>query len=257
MPTMLENLMLEEVSLVDKGASIGAHVTLFKRDSKGENMSDRDKMIQEYMDKGYSKEDATKMCDEKMKKGDDPVENEEFETLKSDHEKLKGENERLRKALLDEGYVISKEDITKKAPEEFIEYEGEKINKADIPAPILKKLEEAEAREADAKLEKRAEESLPNFNKDAAKKLLSLVEKSDDVDILMEALAAADKAFEGVMEEYGKADVNGDMSDPQDKLDALVKSYMEVNEVKKATAYAAVAKTDEGKALVNEIYKKG
>lgn len=233
-----------------------AMAPLYKRNSKGVDMTDREKMIQEYMDKGYSKEDATKMCDEKMNKGDNPME-EEIETLKADLEKVKAENERLRKGLLEEGYVIKADAIEKKAPVEYIEYEGEQINKADIPAPILKKLEESEARETDAKLEKMAEEKLPNFKQDVAKSLLSLVEKADDVDVLMEALMAADKAFEGVMEEYGKADVNGDMSDPQDQLDALVDKYMSDHKVKKAAAYAAIAKTDEGKSLITKTYKKG
>src|SRR6056297_2536758 len=234
MPTMLENLMLEEVSLVDKGASIGAHVTLFKRDtSEGDNMSEVSKMTdgqKEEMDKmsddmkskmkmymeekGMSYDKAKAMCESDMKKAD------EVETLKA-------ENERLRKGLLDEGYVIKADAIEKKAPEEFIEYGGEQINKADVPAPILKALEEAEIEKADTALTKRAEAELPHFKTEVAKSLLVAVEKMDEVDMLMEALHAADKAFADKMEEFGKSDVDGEFATANDKMESLVKAHME------------------------------
>src|SRR6056297_1481661 len=183
MPTLLENLMLEEVSLVDKGASIGAHVTLFKRDtSEGDNMSEVTKMsddmkakLKPYMDKGMSEEEAMKAYENDMKKADDSAD---------EIAALKAENERLRKGLLDEGYVIKADAIEKKAPEEFIEYGGEQINKADVPAPILKALEEAEIEKADAALTKRAEAELPHFKTEVAKSLLVAVEKMDEVDML-------------------------------------------------------------------------
>src|SRR6056297_1817357 len=238
MPTLLENLMLEEVSLVDKGASIGAHVTLFKRDtSEGDNMSEVTKMsddmkakLKPYMDKGMSEEEAMKAYENDMKKAD------EVETLKA-------ENERLRKALIENEFVIKTDAIEKKTPEEFIEYGGEQINKADVPAPILKALEEAELEKADTALTKRAEQELPHFSVDVAKNLLVAVEKMDDADALMEALKAADKAFEDKMEELGKSDVDGEFATANDKLDAMTKAYMDKHSMKKsdyAKAYAEV-----------------
>jgi hypothetical protein len=56
----------------------------------------------------------------------------------------------------------------------------------------------------------------------------------------------------------GKSDVDGEFATSADKLDALVKSYMDTNQLKKsefAKAYAAVAKTDEGRTLINKSYK--
>src|SRR6056297_706770 len=258
MPTLLENLMLEEVSLVDKGASIGAHVTLFKRDtSEGDNMSEVTKMsddmkakLKPYMDKGMSEEEAMKAYENDMKKADDESAD-EIATLKA-------ENERLRKGLLEEGYVIKADTIEKKAEEEFIEYGGEQINKADVPAPILKALEEAEIEKSDAALTKRAEAELPHFKVDVAKKLLTAVEKMDEVDMLMEALQAADKAFADKMEEFGKSDVDGEFATANDKMESLVKAHMEANNLKKsdyAQAYAAVAKTDEGREVLKAIRK--
>src|SRR6056297_1518238 len=257
MPTLLENLMLEEVSLVDKGASIGAHVTLFKRDtSEGDNMSEVTKMsddmkakLKPYMDKGMSEEEAMKAYENDMKKADESAD---------EIAALKAENERLRKGLLDEGYVIKADAIEKKAPEEFIEYGGEQINKADVPAPILKALEEAEIEKADAALTKRAEAELPHFKTEVAKSLLVAVEKMDEVDMLMEALHAADKAFADKMEEFGKSDVDGEFATANDKMESLVKAHMEANNLKKsdyAQAYAAVAKTDEGREVLKAIRK--
>src|SRR6056297_2044061 len=257
MPTLLENLMLEEVSLVDKGASIGAHVTLFKRDtSEGDNMSEVTKMsddmkakLKPYMDKGMSEEEAMKAYENDMKKADDSAD---------EIAALKAENERLRKGLLDEGYVIKADAIEKKAPEEFIEYGGEQINKADVPAPILKALEEAELEKADTALTKRAEPELPHFKTEVAKSLLVAVEKMDEVDMLMEALQAADKAFADKMEEFGKSDIDGEFATANDKMESLVKAHMDTNNLKKsdyAKAYAAVAKTDEGREVLKAIRK--
>jgi len=265
MPTLLENLMLEEVSLVDKGASIGAHVTLFKRDtSEGDNMSeetakmsdDMKAKLKPYMDKGMSEDEAMKAYENDMKKADDSAE--EIATLKAQAEELSKENERLRKGLLDEGYVIKADAIEKKAPEEFIEYGGEQINKADVPAPILKALEEAELEKADTALTKRAEQELPHFSVDVAKNLLVAVEKMDDADALMEALKAADKAFEDKMEELGKSDVDGEFATANDKLDAMTKAYMDKHSMKKsdyAKAYAEVLKSDEGREVYKAIRK--
>lgn len=249
MTNLLKELELEELSLVDRPANPQAMVALFKRDMKEED-SDMEEKIKAYMeDKGCDR----KAAEEALMKSF-----EEAETLKADVEGLRKENERLRKGLIEEGYVIKADVIEKKAPEEFIEYEGEKINKADVPAPILKALEAAEIEKADRELTKRAEEKLPHFNVDVAKKLIESVEKMDEVEMLMEALEAADKAFSDKMEELGKSEIDGNFESANDKMDAMVKTYMKEHELKKsqyALAYAEVAKTDEGREVLKAIRK--
>lgn len=258
MATELLELQLEELSLVDRPANAEAMVTLYKRDIQPEETTkmDEDK-IKAYMDeKGCGREEAMKALGYEMEKAEDTaeeaVEDEAMKSLEAEVATLKAENERLRKGLIENGFVIKAEAIEKKAPAEFIEVEGEQINKADIPAPILKKLEEAEAAQLAAAIAKKAEETLPNFKPEVAQALM----KFDLEEQILEALMAADKLFEAQMEEVGKADVNGDMDDPQAKLDKMVNDYAMEHELTKAQAYAKVAKTAEGKALINKTYKK-
>lgn len=229
MPTLLKNLMLEELSLVDRPANAQAMVSLFKRDNSEEKV---------------------------------PMNDEEIETMKADLDRYKAENEMLRKGLLDEGYIIKADVIEKKAPVEMIEVGGEMIVKADIPAPVLKALEAAEVakkeheiEKADIELTKSAEANLPHFALDVAK---SLMKSFSQDEAIMEALKAADKAFEAAMQEFGKSDVSGEFANASDELDALVKSFMDKNKLKKsdyAKAYAEVAKTDAGKTLIAKSYK--
>jgi len=267
MPNLLKQLELEELSLVDRPANAQAMVSLFKRDTSGEvtKMTDgqkeeMDKMSEDmkskmkmYMEeKGMSYDKAKAMCESDMKKSDI---SDEVETLKADLERSRKECERLTKALLDNGFVIKSEAIEKKTQEEeMMEVEGEMVAKSAIPAPVLKALEAAAFEKADVELTKRATETLPHFDIKAAKALL----KFDLDEEVMAALKAADALFEGTMTEVGKSDADGEFASANDKLDALVKNYMEEHQMKKsqyATAYAAVAKTDEGKALIAKSYK--
>jgi hypothetical protein len=64
----------------------------------------------------------------------------------------------------------------------------------------------------------------------------------------MQALKAADNALNDLMEENGEASVD-DLSDPADKMDALVKAYSEENKVDVHKARVAVAQTAKGREL--------
>lgn len=265
MPSLLKNLQLEELSLVDRPANAQAMVSLFKRDNSQEDVEKMDEQMKAkvaaYMTaNGVSEAEAMKACGGDMKKADEVPS--EVDTLKADLEALRLDNERLRKGLIEEGYVIKAETIEKKAPVETIEVGGEMVVKSDIPAPVLKALEAAEVakkqheiEKADIELAKRAGETLPHFATDVAKALLKSFSEEEAI---MVALKAADAAFAAAMDEFGKSDVNGEFASATDKLDTLVKSYMDANNMKKsdyAKAYSAVAKTDDGKALINKSYK--
>jgi hypothetical protein len=273
LPNLLKNLHLEELSLVDRPANAQAMVSLFKRDTSEEEttkMTDEmEAKVKAYMEeKACGKEEAMKALGyDMMKEEEEAVEATEaadevgkaeeapVEEVSDEVETLKAENERLRKGLIEAGYVIKAEAIEKKAEVEMMDIEGEMVVKSDIPAPVLKALEAAAIEKADVALTKRAGEALPHFDVDVAK---ALVEKFYEDEAIMAALKAADAAFDAAMQEFGKSDVDGEFATSADKLDALVKSYMDDNQLKKsefAKAYAAVAKTDEGKSLINKSYK--
>ena len=277
MATLLENLELEEVSLVDRPANQEAKIALFKRDTSGDSMTEEVEKMSDEMEakvKAYMKEkacgrdEAMKALGYKdtMKAEEAEVEKaeeeeaatqtpSELDLLKADFDALKAENERLRKSLIENGFVIKADAIEKKdAAPEMIEVEGEMVAKSDIPAVVLKALEAAAVEKADIALTKRAEAELPHFDLKVAKGIL----KFDLDEEIMAALRAADKLFEATMNEIGKSDADGEFASANDKIEALVKAYMEENNLKKsqyAQAYAAVAKTDEGKALIAKSYK--
>lgn len=284
MPNLLKNLHLEELSLVDRPANAQAMVSLFKRDNSEEETmkmnEDMEAKVKAYMDdKGCGRGEAMKALGYDMEKADEVVTEEvaekaapeveaveapevDVEALKADVDRLTAENQHLRKGLIENGYVIRADSIEKKAEEEMMDIDGEMVAKSDIPAPVLKALEAAavakrehEIEKADLELTKKAEEVLPHFETGAAK---SLLKSFSEDEAIMVMLKAADAAFEASMQEFGKSDVDGEFATSADKLDALVKSYMDENQLKKsefAKAYAAVAKTDEGKALITKSYK--
>jgi len=99
-----------------------------------------------------------------------------------------------------------------------------------------------------------AGEKLPSFQVDVAKDLLREFSGNEKV---MEALLAADAAFDAAMTEVGKSSKDVDMSDDSSKLEALVTKRMKEDSLEYIPAYAAVAKTKEGMALINKQSNKG
>lgn len=267
MPNLLENLQLEELSLVDRPANAQAMVSLFKRDNSEKDVNKMDEemeaKVKAYMEeKACGREEAMKACGYDMAKPKGKAKPDPMEAMKADVARLTAEVDRLQKGLDEAGYVVSADVIEKKAPVEMIEVGGVSIAKSEIPAPVLKALEEAEVakkqheiEKADVELTKKAGEILPNFAVDVAKPLLKSF--SEDAAV-MAVLKAADTVFAAAMIEVGKADVNGQFANATEEMDALVKSHMDENGMKKsdyAKAYAAVAKTDAGKSLITKSYK--
>jgi hypothetical protein len=235
MASLIKTLRLNELSLVDNPANPLAKAPIFKREE--EKMDDMEKKIKDYMEKnGVSREEAMKMFDDMKKSQDD----------------LKGKVEKLTKFLEAEGYEIKGDKITKATPIEYIEVDGEKISKADVPAKLLKKYETLQKEREEDLITKKAEETLPNFDQDAAKELL----KFDLSDKVMEALKAADAAFESFMTEKGDTVVENDLSDPAEVLEKRLEEIMKADNVSKPKAYEELAKTAEGRRLINAQYKE-
>lgn len=263
MPTELTNLELMEVSLVDAGDDPLAKTVLFKRKPEGDAMTDQDETKVEDTEKGYGmpKEDKVKMDDD-MDDLDDM--DDEMD------DKMCGDKKPTRKSYKAEAAALAEEvetlkakvaeleaaAVAKSAPEEMMDIGGEMVAKSAIPAPVLKQLEELQkAREAE-ELRKRAEETLPNFKGTADQRGKLLKSIGDDEDLLA-MLLAADALFAQMFQEVGKTDAANDLKAPAEKLNDLVKAYQEEKKEKDFhKAYAAVIKTEQGRALVLETYKK-
>lgn len=247
----LLDLQLDEVSLVDSPANKSATVALFKRDT---SMA---KTKKEDVEKGVCIEIEIKTPEEEMAEmqmeAQQDVTEETAKVDKSADEvkikSLEAEVERLSKALEE----VVKEDVSKS--EEMIDFSGEKVAKSAIPAPVLKQLEEFMKSQEIQELRKSAEEHLPNFagTVDQRGKLLKSI--GNDLELL-NLLKMADASFAGNFKEIGKTDSDADFTTADVKMETLVKSYQGDKKVTYEQAYAAVVKTEEGKSLLSQIYKK-
>lgn len=271
MPRKLKNIKLTEISGVDIPADPNAKITLFKRGEpmKDEDMSDAMKAkMKEYMDKGYSQEDAMKMCmGEKTEKGGHDMDPQELadklealegqvDDLTKRAEAAEAEKAALEKAADEAGFDIEEGKLAKRADPEYVEIEGEKFEKSAIPAIILKALEAKEVELAKAKAEqeevtlsKRGAAELPNLRgSDLAKgKLLSMI----DDDEIISALKAADAAMKKQMEEIGANPLNDEAS-ATFRLNKMANDYAGEHKVPFETAFAEVTKSGEGRDLMTE-----
>jgi hypothetical protein len=273
MPRKLKNIVLNEISGVDVPADPNAKITLFKRgEPMTENdMSDAQKAkMKEYMDKGYSKEDAMKMCmdGEKTTKGGrdmDPQElAEKLEALEGQVDDLTKRAEGaevkfadLQKAADEAGFDLTDDGkLEKRADPEYVEIDGERFEKAAVPTPILKRLEAQQ--EAIAKMETKAKETelakrgaaeLPNLKgSDLAKgQLLDMI--SDDE--IIATLKAADAALKKQMEEIGYSPMQDEAS-ATFRLTKMANDYSEKHKVPYETAFSEVTRSGEGKQLMAE-----
>jgi len=258
---LLKQLELDELSLVDRPANASAKVALFKRDTEESDMTNEvEKMsddlkakLKPYMDKGMNEEEAMKAYEMDMKKSDEEPVDLSLDVLEAEVETLKAQNEDLRKALIENGFVIKADAIEKKEEVETIEVEGEMVVKSDIPAPVLKALEAAAVEKRQVELRKAAEAELPHFDVEVAMQLLDVIKGEEKV---LEALKGADAAFAAAMDEVGEKAVDADMLDPQAKLDKMVEAHAAEHGVNKYAAFDAISKTAEGKSLIAKTYEK-
>lgn len=174
--------------------------------------------------------------------------------VSADLETTKATNEKLTKALLDNGFKVTSEGAEKLEEEakEFLEYEGKTIDLTGMPNEAATALKELAADKANAELEKKAAAEFPNFSLSAAKEFVkaSLSEEAT------QALKAADKLLEDQMTEVGETSVEADMSDPSELFEKMVGEYMEEHKAPRYKAMAEVGQTAKGREL-QKAMKKG
>jgi len=274
MPRKLKNIKLTEISGVDVPADPNAMITLFKRggDMNEDEMSEAQKAdMKEYMDKGYSKEEAMKMCmdGEKTQKGGrsmDPQElAEKLEALEGQVEDLtkraesaEKDRDALKKEADEAGFDVGDDGkLTKRADPEYVEIDGEQVEKSAVPAPILKRIEAQEAEltkmrkeREEVELAKRGASELPHLaGTDLAKgKMLKAAEADEDV---LKALKAADAAMAKQAEEIGASPLNDEAS-ATFRLNKMANDYAKENKVSFEQGFAEVTKSGEGAKLMHD-----
>lgn len=260
---------LEELSLVDAGANPKALVALAKR--KESEMAKKDDMMKEMTEAQRRRfeeevEKGTPMATAYEKVMGKPFGKSEAEVAV---ERLEAEAEALNAALKKAGVTVEKSgsEVVVKTPEpepepEMIEIDGEKIAKSQVPAPLLKMIENQRSeidrinkRDEEARFAKRAETEWPNLAGSAVAKgrLMKALEglDSDDRDAIEKALKAADSAVEFMTKAVGH--VEKDENTPMAKLEKMADEHFKKNGGTREAAMAAVTDTPEGRALMVEM----
>lgn len=264
MPYELDDLDLDEISLVDDPASPGAQVVLAKRadgeriakEGRMADMSDEQKRrMQELMDKGMSEDDARRQMAKEAKMADE---------YKKRAEVAEAQVAELTKALEGADRVVKidgdKVSVSKRSDDDYVEIEGEKVLKSAVPAPVLamiqkqaKEVEELQKAAEIQRLDKRADSDIPNFGGSAGERraLLKAVDGIDDEDTrkgVSAMLKAASKLMEkgfGEIGHLGNTDDGGAMSE----LEKMASAYADEKGVTYEVAFAEVSKSGKGREL--------
>jgi len=257
MDKMSDDMKAKMHGYMNKGYTYREAMKMMDEEDMKKAMSDEDKMEMDKMSDGDKKK-LRAMMSRGMSFGDAMREinksaADEDISLEAELISLKEKNELLTKTLIENGFVVKADTVEKKEEVETIEVSGEMVVKSDIPAPVLKALEEAEVQKRQTELRKSAEAELPHFDVEVAMQLLDVVKGDEKV---LEALKGADAAFAAAMDETGEKVVDGDMHDPQTKLDKMVEAHATEHGVNKYAAFDAISKTAEGKALIAKTYEK-
>ena len=163
--------------------------------------------------------------------------------------KLQSDNEALRKQVLDAGFKITSEGLIAKEAPEMIYVGGEQIDASTLPKSVVDALKE----KADTELTSLATSEYPNLKASVAKKLYATFGEDEE---MKEAITAFNTKMGSFLEEKGDTDPGVEQKTAQEKYDAAVKANMEATGADKITAYANVANTEEGKKLIQAIYKE-
>lgn len=177
------------------------------------------------------------------------IEDAKIADLTAANTKLQSGNEVLRKQILDAGFKITSEGLVAKEAPEMIYVGGEQIDASTLPKSVVDALKE----KADTELTSLATSEYPNLKASVAKKLYATFGEDEE---MKEAITAFNAKMGSFLEEKGDTDPGVEQKTAQEKYDAAVKVNMEATGADKITAYANVANTDEGKKLIQAIYKE-
>lgn len=252
----LEEIDLLEVSAVDTPANQHAGVVLFKRSGYNSPVKPENAGVANEGDGSVTVEELTKKLEALQAQVTDLTKKaDEAEAARTAAEEAAAT---LAKSAEEAGLAIEDGRIVKRADPEYVEIDGEKVEKALVPAPVLRAIEKQAAdiakmqKEAEeVALAKRGETELPNLAGTplAKGKLLAAVEADED---LLKALKAADAAMSKTFEEVGHGDAHDEAS-PSYRLDQLAKAHAAAQNVSYEMAYAEVTKAGAGADLLTQL----
>lgn len=244
-PRKLRGIKLAEVSAVDTPADPRARIALFKRADEAQQTNPDN--------------DGGCMTPEELAATLEAMEGQVADLTKSRDEAL-ALVDAFEAAALEAGLDVTKADGTvileKRADPEMIEIGGEMVEKSALPAAVIKTLEaqaeeiaKAKAAQANADLEKRGAEVLPNLRGTNLAKGKLVAAIGDDQEML-ETLKAADAALKRQMEEIG-ANPSADESSATYRLNKMAADYAAEKGVPFEVGYSEVTKSGEGRDLMN------
>jgi hypothetical protein len=252
----LEDIELMELSLVDVPANQHASVVLYKR--SGYNPVVKPEIT------GYPRKGDGSVTVEELTKKLEALQTQVADLTKKadDAEAAKAAADAavdaLTKSATEAGLDIADGKIVKRADPEYVEIAGEKVEKALVPAPLLKALEtqaaeiaKMKAKADEVELAKRGETELPNLAGTALAKGRLLAAVAADAE-LVKALKAADAAMAQNYVEKGHGDVHDEAS-PAYKLDQLAKAHAAAQNTSFEVAYADVTKSGVGAELLGQM----
>jgi hypothetical protein len=257
----LEDVDVLELSLVDVPANQHSAVVLFKRVAT-ESLSGYEKSVNPQFGDRHNEGDGSVTVEELTKK----LEGLQAQVTdltkaaadaKAAEDAAKADLAALIKSAEAAEVDVQDGKLVKRADPEYVEIDGEKIEKALVPAPLLKALEKQaaeiakmQAKAQEVELAKRGDAELPNLAGTGLAKgrLLKAVEGDAD---LLKALKAADAAMANAYVEKGSAAL--DENSPEAKLDALAKAHADAHKVGYHAAYAEVTKSGVGAELLAQM----
>jgi hypothetical protein len=241
----LEDIELLELSLVDNPANQHAAVVLFKNLGYETPVKPESAGTTERGEGPVTVEELTKSLADQKTQAAELTKAAAEATAKA--AAAEAALAAMTKSATDAGLDVKDGLIVKRADPEFVMVGGEKVEKSLVPAPVLKALEQAaadiakmQAQAEEVTLAKRGTDELPNLAGTPLAKGRLL------------ALKAADAAMASTFVEKGHSRVEDEAS-PEYRLDQMAKAYQTANNVPYETAYAAVVKTNDGRALYKSL----
>jgi len=259
----LQDIDILELSLVDSPANQHAAVVLFKHSGYKTPVKPENTGKTQKGDGSVTVEELTKQLEALQAQVTDlttKAADSDKARMMAEEEKRKAEEMAagMKKSAEAAGLTVEDGKIVKRADPEYVEIDGERVEKSLVPAPVLRMIEKQaadiakmQAAAEEVTLAKRGATELPNLaGTDLAKgKLLAAI--GDDA-AMIATLKAADAAMATQYTEKGNGNVNNAAS-PSYKLNELAKAHAIAKSVSFETAYAEVTKSGEGADLLVQM----